>query len=74
MILNNLEATTLTRKNITNKLAYSVEDVSNQTTLSKAYLRNEIRDGNLKAQRFGRRVLILHEDLENYLKQGDQQK
>jgi excisionase family DNA binding protein len=50
-----------------NKFAYSVDDVSEQTSLSKAFLRNEIRAGNLKISRFGRRVLILHSDLQNYL-------
>ena len=50
------------------KLAYSVEEISEQTSLSKAYLRNEIRDGKLKIKRFGRRVLVLNEDLQAYLK------
>ncbi len=49
------------------KRAYSVEDVSEQTTLSKAFLRKEIREKKLKIQRFGRRVIILREDLEEYL-------
>ncbi len=30
------------------KMAYSVAEISEQTTLSKAFLRNEIRAGNLK--------------------------
>lgn len=51
-----------------NKMAYSVEEISEQTTLSKAFVRNEITAGNLKAQRFGRRVLVLNEDLQNYLR------
>ena len=50
------------------KMAYSVEEISEQTTLSKAFLRAEIRIGRLKIQRFGRRVLILNEDLQTYLK------
>ncbi len=50
------------------KLAYSVEEISAQTTLSKAFVRNEITAGHLKAQRFGRRVLVLNEDLQNYLR------
>ncbi len=50
------------------KMAYSVDEISEQTTLSKAYLRNEIRAGHLKVQRFGRRVLVLNDDLQNYLK------
>lgn len=49
------------------KLAYSVEEISAQTTLSKAFLRNEIRAGHLKVKRCGRRVLILKDDFMNYL-------
>lgn len=55
-----------------NKLAYSVEEISNETTLSKAFLRNEIRAGHLKVQRFGRRVLVLHDDLQAYLNKEKQ--
>lgn len=50
-----------------NKLAYSVEQISEQTTLSKAFLRNEIRAGKLKVRRCGRRVLILKDDFMDYL-------
>ena len=50
-----------------NKLAYSVEQISEQTTLSKAFLRNEIRAGKLKVKRCGRRVLILKDDFMDYL-------
>jgi excisionase family DNA binding protein len=52
------------------KRAYSVEEVSEQTSLSKPYLRNKIRDGELPVSRLGRRVLILSEDLEEFLKRG----
>ncbi len=52
---------------IDNKLAYSVEEISEQTTLSKAFLRNEIRAGKLKVKRCGRRVLILKDDFMDYL-------
>ena len=59
---------------IQNKIAYSVEEISKQTTLSKAFLRNEIRAGNLKVKRCGRRVLILKDDFMNYLngEKGDE--
>lgn len=50
-----------------NKFAYSVEEVSKMTSLSKAFLRNEIRAENLKVKRCGRRVLILKDDFMNYL-------
>ncbi len=53
------------------KIAYSVEEISEQTTLSKAFLRNEIRAGNLKVKRCGRRVLILKDDFMNYLNEGE---
>ncbi len=50
-----------------NKMAYSVDEISEQTTLSKAFLRNEIRAGKLKVKRCGRRVLILKDDFMDYL-------
>jgi excisionase family DNA binding protein len=72
MNLNVMERNQMTQSNVTNnKFAYSVEEISEQTTLSKAFLRNEIRAGHLKANRFGRRVLVLSENLQNYLKKGE---
>lgn len=69
MNLNDMERDIIMQKNVTqSKLAYSVEEISTQTTLSKAFVRNEITAGHLKAQRFGRRVLVLNEDLQNYLR------
>jgi excisionase family DNA binding protein len=55
------------------KLAYSINEASSLTSLSKSYLRNEIRDGNLKSRKIGRRVLILNEDLQNYLRREEEQ-
>ena len=52
------------------KIAYSVEEISEQTTLSKAFLRLEIKRGKLKVKRFGRRVLIRDEDLREYIANG----
>ena len=53
-----------------NKLAFSIEEASELTTLSKPFLRLEIKRGKLKIKRFGRRVLIRDEDLRNYLDNG----
>lgn len=53
------------------KLAYSVAEISELTTLSKAFLRNEIRAGRLKIKRFGARVCVLNADLQNYLNKGE---
>ena len=67
MIMNNKEFNSMEQKTITSRIAYSVEQISEQTTLSKAFLRNEIRAGHLKVKRCGRRVLILKDDFMNYL-------
>ncbi len=62
----------IAEENITQyRMAYSVEEISQQTTLSKAFLRNEIRAGRLKVKRCGRRVLILKDDFLNYLNEGE---
>jgi hypothetical protein len=50
------------------KVAYSIDQLSDQTSLSKAFLRNEIRLGRLKAKLVGRRVLVLAADADEYLK------
>lgn len=52
------------------KRAYSVDEVSQETTLSKPFLRKKIKDGELIATYFGRRVVILAENLEKFLKKG----
>jgi excisionase family DNA binding protein len=51
----------------TERKAYSVADVAEQTSLSKSFVRNEIRAGRLKAKNIQRRVIILDSDLQNYL-------
>ncbi len=52
------------------KMAFTVEEIAEQTTLSKAFLRLEIKRGKLKVKRFGRRVVVLYEDLRNYIDNG----
>ncbi len=49
-------------------LAYSVAEIAAETSLSKPFIRNEIRAGRLKVHRFGRRVFILLENIEEYLR------
>lgn len=55
--------------NIETKLALSVDEASKISSLSKPFLRNEIRNGNLPVKRPGnsRRVLIMMSDFLNYL-------
>jgi excisionase family DNA binding protein len=54
------------------KPAYAVAEIAEVTSLSLAFLRNEIRAGRLRVQRFGRRVLVLDADLRAYLERGSE--
>jgi excisionase family DNA binding protein len=47
--------------------AYSVKTAAQQFDASVPFVRNEIRDGNLKAKKIGRKVVILDADLQSYL-------
>ena len=74
MNLSVMERNTTMQETITqNKLAYSIEEISAQTSLSKAFLRLEIKRGNLKAVRPGnsRRVIITAKSLGDYLNEGE---
>jgi excisionase family DNA binding protein len=50
-----------------NKIAYSVDELAEATSLSKVYLRKQIADGKLKAKKVGRRLLILQSQVDEYL-------
>lgn len=52
---------------IPSRKAYSIGEVSLQTSLSKGFLRKEVNAGRLKVRRFGRRVVVLADDLDLYL-------
>lgn len=54
----------------TQRVAWSLTEVSAATGLSLGFLRNEVRRGTLPIKKFGRRVLVLEEDLRNYLAEG----
>lgn len=55
----------------TEKMAYSVGEISQLTSLSKIFIRNQIRDGKLKVRKIGRRVIVLKEDLQKYLEANE---
>jgi excisionase family DNA binding protein len=52
------------------RLAWGLKEVSELTSLSVGFLRNEVRAGRLPIRRFGRRVLVRNEDLRVYLSRG----
>jgi len=54
------------------KIAWSLADISESTGLSIGFLRNDVRRGTLVVRRFGRRILVLEEDLRDYLVKGSQ--
>lgn len=55
------------------KVAWSLREIAESTGLSLGYLRNEVRGKRLPIRRFGRRILVLNQDLEGYLSQGSEQ-
>jgi excisionase family DNA binding protein len=55
----------------TQRIAWSLGEISDATGLSLGFLRNDVRRGTLPTKKFGRRVLVLDEDLKNYLSKGE---
>jgi excisionase family DNA binding protein len=55
------------------RIAWGLAEIAESTGLSLAFLRNEVRRKALPVKRFGRRVLVLEEDLRRYLTDGSQQ-
>jgi hypothetical protein len=62
------------RDSISPRAAWSLAEISSLTGLSVGYLRNEQRAGRLPVKRFGRRVVVLDQDLQVYLKRGSERK
>ena len=57
--------------NFAQRLGWGFSEISEATGLSVNFLRNEEKRGKLKARKFGRRVLVLTEDLKAYLEKGN---
>jgi len=55
---------------ISPKRGYSIRDLCAAFGVSKGFVLAEIKRGKLPARRFGRRVIVLHEDLAVYLESG----
>ncbi|MDQ3652142.1 MAG: helix-turn-helix domain-containing protein [Acidobacteriota bacterium] len=52
------------------RIAWGLAEIAKQTGLSLGFLRNEVRAKRLPVRKFGRRVLVLDEDLRRYLTEG----
>jgi excisionase family DNA binding protein len=49
------------------KMAYSVREVSEITSLSLSHVKRQIKAKNLRAKKTGARVFVLKTDLQNWL-------
>lgn len=52
------------------RIAFSVKEVAQQTGLSQPFVRLEIRRGNLRASKVGRRVVVLVAAMDAWLNEG----
>jgi len=52
------------------RIAFSVREVASQTGLSVPFVRLEIKRGNLRASKVGRRVIVLVTAMDEWLNEG----
>jgi excisionase family DNA binding protein len=55
----------------TPRLAYTIDEVSKLLTLGRTSLYSRLKSGELRARKCGKRTLILHEDLQQFLSDLD---
>lgn len=60
----------ITEKN--SKLAWTLQEIAHETSLSVEFLRLEIKRGKLRRKKFGTAVRVLHQDLIAYLTQSEE--
>lgn len=58
-------------RDVTEKLAYSIEELSELSTLSVPKIRKDIRNGKLESKKKGTRRIILREEAMRYLSTDD---
>ncbi len=56
--------------NTSQRVAWSLAEIAESMNLSIGFLRNEVRRGRLNVKKFGRRTLVLDEELRRYLAEG----
>lgn len=59
----------MNKQNAAQRLAYGMAELSGATGLSVGLLRREVKNGNLRVRRVGRRLLVTAEDWGAYLLQ-----
>jgi excisionase family DNA binding protein len=53
------------------KLAWTLQEIAEEISVSVEFLRLEVKRGNLKVKKFGRCVRVLNADLQAYLSQSE---
>lgn len=56
----------------TEKLAYSIDDAITVSSVGRSTIYGEIKAGNLRATKIGRRTVILADDLKHWLQSKSQ--
>ena len=55
---------------VQDRIAFSIREIAEQTGLSSPFIRLEIKRGNLRASKLGRRVVVLATDRDEWLERG----
>ncbi len=71
MVPIDMTRVTIDEKSV-HRRAWSVHEVCERLGVSRNFLLGQIRLGSLRARRLGRRVVILAEDLDQYLKSAEE--
>jgi len=56
------------KQNTNHRVAFSIQEIARSVGASRSFVRLEIARMRLKAHRVGRRVFILNDDFENWLR------
>ena len=54
------------------KVSWTLLEIAEATGLSLSFIRYEVKRGNLPIKKFGRRILVLNQDFNNYMENGSE--
>ncbi len=61
-----MNAANITKSNV-ERIGYSIKELSEMSGLSEGYWKKRIKDGDVKAKKFGRRTLVLAKEFDRYI-------
>jgi hypothetical protein len=62
----NMKEANITNSNV-ERIGYSIRELSEMSGLSEGFWKKRIKDGDVKAKKFGRRTLVLAKEFNRYL-------